>query len=366
VIRRTLILPVLAISLVLSACTVSTTTAEPDASTSVAVAPAAERAATASGKAGVVGVVDKVLPAVVNVVAESDAGKGEGTGFIIRSDGVAVTNYHVVEQAQRLTVITSSKKPTKYDARVIGGDQTKDLAVLKIDATDLPTVSLGDSDSLKLGQQVVAIGYALGLEGGPSVTTGVVSSLNRVVQAQDQNCPPQTCKNSTRTYDHVIQTDAAINPGNSGGPLVDLAGRVVGINTAGAGASVADNIGFAIQINAAKQTILDAADNPSQPIAYLGVGSVDASDPQLRFQLEIGTDRGAAVVNVAPGGPAENAGIEVGDVIVSFGGQTVESSKGLGELIRARQPDDAVDVVVVHPDGSRDTLTVALGTNPLP
>jgi S1-C subfamily serine protease len=198
------------------------------------------------------------------------------------------------------------------------------------------------------------------------VTTGVVSSLNRVVQAQDQNCPPETCKNSTRTYDHVIQTDAAINPGNSGGPLVDLAGRVVGINTAGAGASVADNIGFAIQINAAKQTILDAADNPSQPIAYLGVGSVDASDPQLRFQLEIGTDRGAAVVNVAPGGPAENAGIEVGDVIVSFGGQTVESSKGLGELIRARQPDDAVDVVVVHPDGSRDTLTVALGTNPLP
>jgi S1-C subfamily serine protease len=361
-------LPLLALSLALSACTVSTTTAEPDdASTSVAAAPAAERVATSTGKGDVVvEVVDRVLPAVVNVVAESDGGKGEGTGFIIRSDGVAVTNYHVVEQAQRLTVITSSKNPERYDARVIGGDQTKDLAVLKIDATDLPTVSMGDSGSLDLGQQVVAIGYALGLEGGPSVTTGVVSSLNRVVRAQDQNCPPDTCKNNTRIYDHVIQTDAAINPGNSGGPLVDLAGRVVGINTAGAGASVADNIGFAIQINAARQTILDAAENPSSPIAYLGVGSVDASDPQLRFQLEVGTDRGAAVVNVAPGGPAETAGIEVGGVIVSFDGETVDSSKELGELIRAREPGDAVDIEVVHPDGSRDTMTVRLGTNPLP
>ena len=364
--RRTLVLPVLALSLGLSACTVSTTTAEPDASTSVAVASAAERVATSTGKGGVVEVVDRVLPAVVNVVAESDGGKGEGTGFIIRSDGVAVTNYHVVEQAQRLTVITSSKNPERYDARVIGGDQTKDLAVLKIDATDLPTVSMGDSGSLDLGQQVVAIGYALGLEGGPSVTTGVVSSLNRVVRAQDQNCPPETCKNNTRIYDHVIQTDAAINPGNSGGPLVDLAGRVVGINTAGAGASVADNIGFAIQINAAKQSILDAAQNPSSPIAYLGVGSVDASDPQLPFQLEVGTDSGAAVVNVAPGGPAEEAGMEVGDVIVSFDEEIVDSSKELGELIHAHEPGDAVDIEVVHPDGSRDTMTVRLGTNPLP
>ncbi len=361
--RRTLIPPILALSFLLAACTVSTT-AQPESSTSVAAAPAADRVATSKGKVGVVEVVDRVLPAVVNVVAESDGGRGEGTGFIIRSDGIAVTNYHVVEQAQRLTVITSSRKPTRYDARVIGGDQTKDLAVLKIDATDLATVSMGDSNSLELGQQVVAIGYALGLEGGPSVTTGVVSSLNRVVRAQDQNC--ETCRDNTRIYDHVIQTDAAINPGNSGGPLVDLVGRVVGINTAGASASVADNIGFAIQINAAKQTILDAAENPSSPIAYLGVGSVDASDPELRFQLEIGTDRGAAVVNVAPGGPAEKAGIEVGDVIVSFDGEAVDSSNGLGKLIHAHEPAEAVDVGVVHPDGSRETLTAALATNPLP
>jgi S1-C subfamily serine protease len=364
--RRMLMLPLVALCLLLSACTVTTTAAEPDAATSAAATPAANRVATPAGRGGVVGVVDRVLPAVVNVVADSDAGRGEGTGFIIRSDGIAVTNYHVVEQAQRLTVITSSKKPTRYPARVIGGDQSKDLAVLKIDATDLPTVAMGDSNSLRLGQEVVAIGYALGLEGGPSVTAGVVSSLNRVVRAQDQNCPPETCKDSTRIYDHVIQTDAAINPGNSGGPLVDLAGNVVGINTAGAGASVADNIGFAIQINAAKQTILDAAENPSSPVAYLGVGSVDASDPQLRFQLDVGTDQGAAVVNVAPGGPAEKAGIQVGDVIVSFDGETVDSSKELGELIHAHDPGDAVGIEVVHPDGSRDDVTVALGTNPLP
>ena len=261
-------------------------------------------------------------------------------------------------------VLTSADNPTKYDARVIGGDQTKDLAVLKVDATGLPTVPLGNSDSLQLGQQVVALGDALGLEGGPSVTTGIVSALNHVITAQDQNC--QDCPNGSRTYDHVIQTDAAINPGNSGGPLVDLAGRVVGINTAGANAAQAENIGFAIQINAAKQTILDAAQNPAGPTAYLGVGSVDASDPSVQLQLGVGSDRGAAIVDVAPGGPAEAAGLKVGDVVVSFDGRSIDGSDALGEAIRSHSPGDSVDFVVVHPDGSRDTLTARLGTNPLP
>jgi S1-C subfamily serine protease len=362
--RRLLLVPIVALAIALPACTVSTSSGPDVQPREVAALPQGGSAPLGGGKAGVVGVVKKVLPAVVNVVSDVSGGRGEGTGFIIRSDGIVVTNYHVVEGSQRLTVLTSADNPAKYDARVIGGDQTKDLAVLKVDASGLPTVPLGNSDSLQLGQQVVALGYALGLEGGPSVTTGIVSSLNHVISAQDQNC--QDCPNGQRTYDHVIQTDAAINPGNSGGPLVDLAGRVVGINTAGASAAQAENIGFAIQINAAKQTILDAAQNPAGPTAYLGVGSVDASDPSVQLQLGVGSDRGAAIVDVAPGGPAEAAGVKVGDVVVSFDGRSIDGSDALGEAIRSHQPGDSVDFVVVHPDGSRDTLTAKLGTNPLP
>jgi S1-C subfamily serine protease len=363
--RRLFLVPLLAAAITLPACTVTRAPAQTAQPRSLsAVQGSNSPAPAAAGKGGVVGVVQHVLPAVVNVVSDVSGGRGEGTGFIIRSDGIIVTNYHVVEGAQRLTVLTSARNAVRYDARVIGGDQTKDLAVLKIDASGLPTVPLGNSDSLQLGQQVVAIGYALGLEGGPTVTTGIVSSLNRVITAPDANCT--ACKNGARTYDHVVQTDAAINPGNSGGPLVDLAGRVVGINTAGAGASQAENIGFSIQINAAKQTIIDAAEHPSSPVAYLGVGTMDASDPQLQFQLNIGTDRGAAVVNLAPGGPAQAAGVATGDVIVSFDGDAVDGSKALGDLIHAHAPGDSVPVGIVRPDGTHNTVTVKLGTNPLP
>ncbi len=198
-------------------------------------------------------VVQDVLPAVVNVVATSDGGEGEGSGFIVRDDGIIVTNYHVVEGASSVTVLTSDEEPDEYDARVIGGDIQADLAILDIDAQDLPTVPLGDSEGLRLGQQVVAIGYALGLEGGPSVTAGSVSSLAREITVADPNCPVADCgEDGERVYTDTIQTDAAINPGNSGGPLVNARAEVVGVNTAIiAGAQQSGNvgIGFAIPIN---------------------------------------------------------------------------------------------------------------------
>ena len=184
----------------------------------------------------------------------------------MRSDGVVVTNCHVVEGGSKITVSTSEAEPREFDARVIGGDCLHDLAVLKIDATGLPTVQLGDSGSLQLGQRVVALGYALALEGGPTVTTGIVSSLDRTIQAQDPNC--EVCDNGVRTYSDVIQTDAAINHGNSGGPLVDMQGRVVGINSAGDDS--AENIGFAISIDSAKDTIAQAQTDPLAATAYLG------------------------------------------------------------------------------------------------
>ncbi|MEX2275206.1 MAG: trypsin-like peptidase domain-containing protein [Actinomycetota bacterium] len=319
----------------------------------------------AGGDGRVVGVVRKVLPAVVNVSADTPAGKGTGTGFVVRSDGIIVTNYHVVEGAERLTVQTSDAEPESYDARVIGGDQEADLAVLDVDAEGLATVPIGDSDSLDLGQQVVAIGYALGLEGGPSVTTGIVSSLDRVVTAQDQNCP-DCATPEQRTYTDVIQTDAAINPGNSGGPLVDLAGQVVGINTAGAGAAAAENIGFAIQINAVRETVQDAARDPLAPAAYLGVSSASASNPQVQFDVDPPTDTGAVILALTADGPAERAGIEVGDVVVGFDGTEVASSEQMGELIGERQPGDRVEIELIREDGSDDTVTVQLGSRPLP
>ena len=160
-----------------------------------------------------------------------------------------------------------------YDARVIGGDCEHDLAVLKIDAQGLSPLGLGSSADLLLGQQVVAIGYALALEGGPSVTAGIVSSLDRTIQVSDPQCT--VCPNGIRTYSQVIQTDAAINHGNSGGPLVDMSGRVVGINSAGS--DTAENIGFAISIDSAKSAISQAISHPLQAGAYLGVSTRDVT-----------------------------------------------------------------------------------------
>jgi S1-C subfamily serine protease len=362
--RRTLFAVPIAVLLALSACTVEQPNSTPGGD--LRFPGAVEAPDTAGSEGRVVGVVRKVLPAVVNVSSQTTQGEGTGTGFVVRADGIAVTNYHVVEGAERLTVRTSDREdPQTYDARVIGGDSEADLAVIDIDADgDLPTVPIGDSDSLELGQQVVAIGYALGLEGGPSVTTGIVSSLDRVVTAQDPNC--EVCENDQRTYSDVIQTDAAINPGNSGGPLVDLAGQVVGINTAGAGAAAAENIGFAIQINPIRETIQASAQDPLAPSAYMGISSADASNPQVQFDFDVPTEQGAVIVGLSPNGPAEDAGIEVGDVVVGFNGTGVGTSERLGELIRAEQPGDRVEVDLIRADGSEDTVTVELGTRPLP
>jgi putative serine protease PepD len=345
-------------ALALSACTTgtaSTNTAEPRA-----VFPSSQ-ATVATGQDAVVQVVDRVLPAVVNVVSDTGSGPGEGTGFVVRSDGIVVTNYHVVEGASKVTVLTSAQQPDRYDARVIGGDVEADLAILKVDATDLPTVPLGNSSDLKLGQQVVAIGYALGLAGGPSVTTGVVSSLTRRITVQDERCTE--CNQGQRVYTDVIQTDAAINPGNSGGPLVNMAGQVVGINTAGA--NQAENIGFAIQIDSAEPVIFQAAEHPSQPVAFMGISSGNASDPSIQFEFNPQVTQGAVIVDVVSGGPAAGAGIQTGDVVVMFDGQLVETAERLGELIREHRPGDHVEVGIVHQDGSKETVTVVLGVNPV-
>jgi serine protease Do len=328
----------------------------------------------AAGREPVAAVVDRVLPAVVNVTtdvyqADGTSGQGVGTGFIVREDGVIVTNCHVVEGGSRLTVFLSDEERTEYDARLIGADCLNDLAVLDIDAEGLPTVPLGDSEGLRLGQRVVALGYALGLEGGPTVTTGIVSSLDRTIDVPDPNCgscPTQQTAQGTlpvRTYPSVIQTDAAINPGNSGGPLVDMAGRVVGINSAGS--QGAENIAFAIKIDFVRDTIVSSIEQPLAATGYLGV-STTAVTADLRFQQGLDVESGAYVVGTLADGPAAGAGIGEGDVIVAVDGQAVRSPEDLGKVLGGLSPGDRVAVELVESGGGTRTVEVELAARPLP
>jgi S1-C subfamily serine protease len=315
-------------------------------------------------------VATRVLPSVVNVTTNvyqasptgaPEQGQGVGTGFIVRANGVVVTNCHVVQGASRITVFTSEDEPTRYDARVIGGDCEHDLAVLKVDAAGLPTIRFGSSTDLKLGQQVVAIGYALALEGGPSVTAGIVSSLDRTIRVPDPQCT--VCTNGVRTYSDVIQTDAAINHGNSGGPLVDMAGRVVGINSAGS--DDAENIGFAIAIDSARSAIDRAISEPLGATAYLGISTRDVTS-DLAFQLDLPVERGALVLATLANGPAADAGLGEGDVIVELDGESIEAAEDLGRVLDTLAPGDTIEVRVIRSDGEERTHRVVLGTKPLP
>jgi S1-C subfamily serine protease len=302
-------------------------------------------------------VVERVLPAVVNVRTDigQDGRPPEGTGFIVDPDGVVVTNYHVVERALGIQVVTNDGQ--RLEARAIGGDFAADLAVLQVDADGLPAVPLGDSDQLRLGQDVVALGFALGLEGGPSVTTGIVSGLGRTIRAGGQDV-------ETRTYEDVIQTDAAINPGNSGGPLVDRAGRVVGINTAGVGAGAAENVGFAIAINRARPVIEHAIDDPQGPAPLLGV-STQTVTPELVAQFGLSVDTGVLVRTLGEDGPAAAAGIQAGDVIVAVAGDEVTGNASLQERLLEHEPGETVEVTLVRDDETL-TVQVTLGVRPLP
>ena len=361
---RLLALSAVSLALLLGACTQRTQGFTP-------VQPAATPLPPISaGDEPFEAVAQRVLPSVVNVTTDvyqasptgaPEEGRGVGTGFVVGADGVIVTNCHVVQGASRISVFTSAKEPVRYDARVIGGDCEHDLAVLKVDATGLPTLTLGSSTDLRLGQQVVAVGYALALEGGPSVTAGIVSSLDRTIEVQDPQCT--VCSNGVRTYSDVIQTDAAINHGNSGGPLVDMRGRVVGINSAGS--DNAENIGFAIAIDSAKDTVRHAMTDPLQATAYLGVSTRDVTS-DLAFQLGLGAQQGALVLATLNGGPAADAGIQEGDVIVDVNGQPIEAATDLGRVLDGLRPGMDVEVRVIGTDGTQRTEQVKLGTKPLP
>ena len=265
-----------------------------------------------------------------------------GSGVIISADGYILSNNHVVGEADEIVVKLSDEE--EFEGKVVGRDKELDLALLKIDAEDLPVAVLGDSDKLRVGDWVVAIGNPFGFE--HTVTAGITSAKGRVL--------------GSGAYDNFIQTDASINPGNSGGPLFNLDGEVVGINTAIVASGT--GIGFAIPINQAKAVLTQLREKGSVTRGWLGV-QIQPLDQGLAEKFELKELKGALVVGVMKGDPAEKAGVKQGDVIIEVDGVKIGNTKELLNTVAKLLPGNKVDIVVIR-DGKEKTLTVTLGERP--
>jgi putative serine protease PepD len=311
----------------------------------VAPLPVVKGAAPADSRAKTIrSIYANVSPSVVRIEVQDGSSEATGTGFIINTGGLIVTNAHVVGGADHAQVRLDDNA-TPIDAQVLGTDASSDLAVLRVDSAKtahLRPLTLADSDSVQVGDLAVAIGYPLGLD--RTATAGIVSGLGRAIQAPNGF-----------SIDKVIQTDAPINPGNSGGPLLDSAGRVIGINsqiaTAGSGGGNV-GIGFAVPSNTVRSVVPRLEKGAVIKRAYLGI----SSRPSV-----VGS--GAVVEATVPGGPAEDGGIQVGDVIVSVAGKEILAPEDITTAVESRKPGDEVEVQVER-GGASQTLQVRLGTRP--
>lgn len=315
-------------------------------------------------ESAVIDVVDKTSKSVVSIVAKTvsfDPSRGSvndqqgiGTGFIIEGSGLIITNNHVVCQSD-LSYAVVTKDNKTFDVKKIDFDPANDIAILKIDAKDLPKLELGDSDPsvLKSGQKVIAIGNALG-QFQNTVTVGVISGLGRGITAGGSGCNGQT----SETLQNVIQTDAALNPGNSGGPLLDLSGKVIGVNFATSGS--AQNIGFVIPINRVKE-IIDQYKKDGRIIKpYLGVVYQMIDSAVAKIQ---GVPEGAFVRRVVIDSPADRGGIEAGDIIVKINNEKVNGDSDLVSILNSLKVGQKI-AVEVNRDGKIVKLNVTLEENP--
>ena len=272
---------------------------------------------------------------------------GAGSGVIISSDGYILTCAHVVSGASQITVTIGD---TDYTATVVGEDDTSDVAVLKIDATGLIPATVGDSDSLSVGDSVLAVGNPLGELGG-TVTSGIVSALNRSVTIQGTS--------STNTMS-LIQMDASVSPGNSGGGLFNMNGELIGLVNAKSSSSDAEGLGFAIPINDAIQVAQDLLENgyvSGRP--YMGITYIAVTDAQTAAQFNVNA-YGVYVVDVVQGGPADKAGLKVGDRIVSIDGTEIAQKDDLGTLMQQHTAGDTLSITVAR-DGQMQTVSLTLG-----
>ncbi len=331
-------------------------------------AAASSSAATAGGSAdsngtcSVTAVADKVIPSVVTIAAKGPAGEsGVGSGEIIKSDGYILTNNHViVAAASGGSVEVLFSDGATAAATITGRDPLTDLAVLKVQPPrNLKAIAMGSSQSVQVGEQVIAVGAPLGLSG--TVTSGIVSALDRTVQVPGEN-------DSSALLVSALQTDAAINPGNSGGALVNCDGELVGVPTAGAsvpsssGEASGGNIGlgFAVPVNVAKTISDEIIATGRATHAYFGLQTVPIS---AESAAQAGVPRGLFVAGVAAGGPAATAGLREGDVITKVNGQAATSNIQLQQLTLTKKPGDTVSLGYTR-NGKAGTATVALGTQP--
>jgi putative serine protease PepD len=292
-----------------------------------------------------------IRPSVVTVtsrIAEGNAvGEGVGTGVIVSADGDILTNAHVVNGATAVNVrFAGDTEPTP--ATIVAVDTDNDLALLRVDVDEpLTPATFADPASVRIGDQVMAIGFALDLDGDPTVTSGIVSATGRTLRTGDSA--------DSAVLDGLIQTDAAISSGNSGGPLVNAAGQVVGINTAVARSdtmTAATNVGFAIGSGEVQRVLEQLRSGTERKQGFLGITAGNRTDG----------GQGAVVASVDPG-PAADAGITPGDVIVAIDGNPVNGSESVVAAVRDREPGNQIEVVVLR-DGEQQTLTVTLGERP--
>jgi len=286
----------------------------------------------------IIGAVEKEGAAVVNISTVRLAQdsffnvvpvQGMGSGIIIDSDGTILTNHHIIAGASRVAVTLTNGK--RFAGTILGADRITDVAVIRVEANGLKSAELGDSDALKVGQLVIAIGNPFGfLLGGPTVTVGVISALNRHIRAED------------RVFENLIQTDASINPGNSGGALVDEYGKVVGVNNAMI--PFAQGIGFAIPINIARQAAEDLIAYGRVPRPWMGIVGVSVTDEVAQYYNL--PPKGVLIMRIASYGPADRAGLIVGDVILAIDGETIDRMEDLQNVLRRRKVNDTIVVTI--------------------
>ena len=285
---------------------------------------------------------DSVVTISTTLSDESGGGRGVGTGVVLTSDGEILTNAHVIEDASEVVVRFAGETEPRV-AKILASDVGNDLALIKVDITGLVAATFAKPGSVQIGDAVVAIGYALALDGGPTVTSGIVSALKRTIETD------------SGALNSLIQTDAAISSGNSGGPLVNLKGEVVGINTAvarGDSESAANNIGFSISVDEVLiviEQLRAQASGVERKEGFLGVGLAAREDG----------GQGAIITNVQPGSPADKAGILIDDVVLAVDGEPIDGQAGLVAAIRDAVPGQTVKIEIFR-DGKRLTFDATL------
>jgi S1-C subfamily serine protease len=278
-----------------------------------------------------VDIVENVSPSVVHIQVQTRFGDSSGTGVVFEENGVILTNQHVIEGAISISVALTDD--SVFEGTVIGEDESVDIAIVKIEAKGLQPARFGDSSILRVGEDVIAIGHALGLAGGPTVSKGVVSALGRTVNQ------------GTEQLTDLIQTDAAINPGNSGGPLVNASGEVIGINTARLESG--EGIGFAIEINLAQAVVGQLLHQSTLPPGVLGIRGIDIT-PALAQIIGLPVTRGVGIVDLEDGGAAQLAGLEIDDIIVRINEEPIRDNSDLSKLMRTHRLGEEVTITIVR------------------